>query len=112
MPAYRERRRRFRANVHWAVRLLRHPERPPIDCVTVNLSSEGFFCLCDELFVPGELLQCIISVPAQARAPEAECMTLRCLVQVVRVESSSGRYGVGCHIENYRLIPPGALTAD
>jgi len=116
MPVQRERRRRLRADVHWAVRLVRHAIRAPIEIesVTDNLSSEGFYCLCDESFVPGEFLECILFVPTHTRNAERECFGLRCLVRVVRAErlSTGSRCGIGCHIEDYRVIPPGLVRGD
>jgi hypothetical protein len=109
-PEHRERRRRMRADVHWAVHFVRHPSRAPIKSVTDNLSSEGFYCRCDESLVPGEFLECLVFVPTQARSAQGECLGLRCLVQVVRVEilAEGLRSGIGFHIEDYLVIPPGA----
>jgi len=113
LPEHRERRRRLRADVHWAVRLVRHPSRAPIESVTGNLSSEGFYCRCDESFVPGEFLECLILVPTQARSARQECLGLHCLVQVVRVEAPvAGRCGIGFHIENYLVFPPEPMRGD
>ena len=114
MPLLRERRRRLRADVHWAVSLLGCSSRGPIESVTDNLSSDGFYCRCDELFVAGEFLECIISIPAHSRNGHPECLALRCLVQVVRVEllAAGGRCGIGCHIEGYRVIPSELALRD
>jgi len=114
MPVPRERRRRLRADVHWAVSLLRCSSRTPIESVTDNLSSEGFYCRCDELFVAGEFLECIISVPTHSRNGQPECLALRCLVQVVRVEplTAGGRCGIGCHIEDHRVMPSELVLPD
>lgn len=110
MLVQRERRRRVRADVHWAVRLARHVGRTPveIESVTDNLSTEGFYCRCDESFVPGEFLECMIFVPTHSRNAQPECLRLHCLVQVRRTESLAvdGRRGIGCHIEAYDVIPP------
>ena len=116
MGVQRERRRRLRAAVHWAVHLVRHPSRTPIgiESVTDNLSSEGFYCRCEGPFVPGEFLECMIFVPTHTRSAQMECLGLRCLVQVVRVEApaADGRCGVGFHIENYLVIPPEPERGD
>jgi hypothetical protein len=107
LPVPRDRRQRARAPVRWAVLLMRDAGQTPIASVTDNLSSEGFYCLCDEPLVPGELLACIIRVPTQSRALQRAFLGLRCLVQVVRVEScGASRWGHGCHIEGYQVIPP------
>jgi hypothetical protein len=114
MPVQRERRRRLRADVHWPVSMLRHSSRAPVECVTDNLSSEGFHCLCDEPFVPGEFVECVIFVPTHTRNGQREVLGLRCLVQVVRVESvsASGRSAIGCHIEDYRVMPSELTRRD
>jgi hypothetical protein len=112
MPVHRERRRRVRADVHWVVRLVRHPSRAPIESVTDNISSEGFHCQCGEPFVPGEFLECMLLVPTHNA--QRECLGLRCLVQVVRLESptADSRWGIGCHIEDYWVLPPELLQRD
>ena len=114
MPVYIERRRRVRADVHWVVRLIRHPSRAPVESVTDNLSSEGFYCRCDEAFVPGEFLECLILIPTQARRARQEGLVLRGLVQVVRVEGqvSGGRCGMGFHIEKYLVVRPEPAPGD
>lgn len=103
IAVHSERRRRPRAELHWAVRIVRHPGQEPVECVTGNLSTEGFYCLCDgSSFVPGEFVECTIRIPTQSRNGDGS-FRLQCLVQVVRVD---GRSGIGCHIESYRVLPP------
>jgi hypothetical protein len=103
-----ERRRKPRTDLHWAVRLIRDSDQEPVECVTSNLSSEGFYCLCEESFVPGEFVECTILIPARTRNTRKGSLSLRCFAQVVRVDSPvvDGRSGIGCHIENYRILPP------
>jgi hypothetical protein len=114
MPVQRDRRRRLRADVRWAVSIRRHSSRTPIESITDNLSSEGFYCVCDEPFFPGEFLECMILAPTHTRNGLRECLGLRCLVQVVRVESlaASGRCAIGCHIEDYRVVPSELARRD
>jgi len=107
LPLRWERRRYVRANVHWTVRLVRHPDKAPLEGVTDNISSRGFYCICDEPFVPGEYLECVILVPTQTRTSSQEYLVLRCLVQAMWVQpAAAGRLGVGFYIEDYRVMPP------
>jgi hypothetical protein len=103
-----ERRRKPRTDLHWTVRLIRDPAQEPVVCVTSNLSTEGFYCLCEQSFEPGEFLECTIIIPTQSRIARGASLSLQCFVQVVRVESPAGggRAGIGCHIEDYRIVPP------
>jgi len=74
--------------------------------VTENLSNCGFYCRVPERLTPGEEFDCFIRLPsAQAAAPGA-ALVLACRCRVARVESLSGdSYGIGCHIDDYLIIP-------
>lgn len=105
MPPPIERRRRERLGLHWAVRLTKGGQHAPVKSKTENISSEGFYCLCQELFTTGEELVCTLEVPSQTQTDRA-CLLLECRVRVVRVESNptSSLFGVGFHIEDYSVM--------
>src|SRR5579885_3552880 len=56
MPPFKERRRRSRMDLHWPVCLSRSGRTEPVRSSTQNISSDGFYCLCQEPFVTGEQL--------------------------------------------------------
>ena len=74
---------------------------------TRNVSSEGFYCLCPELLVPGEELECVILIPAEDPKFREDALGLQCRARVVRVEKSDreGLFGIGCRMEDYRAVP-------
>jgi hypothetical protein len=79
-------------------------ETKQIEGITKNVSVDGFYCFVQELFRIGELLHCVIVVPASGRQPD-DALNLDCRVEVVRVEPlGTGRYGIACHIEEYRVL--------
>jgi hypothetical protein len=98
-----ERRKRKRVAVHWRVRLFREPGGQWLETTTENLSSDGLYCICQEPFKPGKLLECVIVVPGESfGSPEPLCR-LRCHVMITRVERLPEGFGLGCHIEDYSV---------
>jgi len=119
LPAFRrlsqravstERRKRNRVQVHWALTFSR-PGGAEITTITQDLSSNGFYCLAQPGFVPGEVRQCMLAIPTYD--PNGVRPTLRvfCRVRVIRVEmlGESGLCGVGCEIEDYRFMDSAAV---
>lgn len=105
-PAIMERRRRARVALHWQLTLLRKGEGHEIRSETKNISSEGFYCLCDEAVTPGERLDCVILTPLRAGPESPDVLRLYCRVKVARVELSSDgqKYGIGFRIEDYSVV--------
>jgi len=102
----RERRRRARVQVHWPLFFLLPDVTRSIETVTENLSSDGFYCVANRAFVPGEVLSCVLSVPTHNPNGGEQIRAVRCWIRVIRVESltEDGSYGVGCRIEDYRFV--------
>jgi len=74
---------------------------------TEDISCEGFYCLCNEAYIPGEELQAMLEVPSQdRRGQEAEGLTLLCRVEVVRttIGSRDEGFGIACRINDYTVI--------
>ena len=67
---------------------------------TENLSAEGFYCVSEEAFCPGELLQCELSIPAP-HVPSAN-LTLHRRVRVLRLEIKGLEpgYRIACWFED------------
>ncbi len=101
-----ERRRRTRLPLQLPVYLCRRSETHPMESRTVNLSSEGFYCIVQEPLTPGEHIDCDILFPSHNKEKKDTFLCLRCQALVVRVEtiSRSARFGLACRIEHYRVI--------
>ena len=106
MAAAKERRKRSRIGVSWAVWLSRSGDGTVIQSRTKDLSTEGFYCITSERLALGERLQCTIMLPKYETGSGEEHLWLRCFAQVVRVETIApeGGFGVGCRIDDYSVI--------
>jgi len=106
-PASGDRRKRLRAQVHWGISF-RSANSDTVETVTQNLSSDGFYCLVNTPFVPGEVRPCILSVPTYYPYGGNRVQPVHCKVRVIRVEvlgAQDDSYGVGCRIEDCRFVP-------
>ena len=105
----RDRRRRARVQVHWPVCFIRTGTSDCVETVTHDLSSDGFYCLVNTAFLPGEIMECTLGVPMHHPNNRDRARPVRCRVRVIRVEAlgEDGFYGVGCQIEDYRFIISG-----
>ena len=99
-----DRRKRRRLPLRWPVRVFRRPGMQSAEGQTANLTSEGFYCISKEPFQLGECLQCLIVIPAGSGNSDFP-VVLKCGVTVKRVEAIPSGFGLGCHIEDYMLIP-------
>jgi hypothetical protein len=109
ISAFSERRKRARASLRWIARLRRpSSDEELIEVYTVNVSSDGLYCVSPVPFHPGETLECFLEIPALTDHHEAR--TLRCLVLVVRLEHlDEGRCGIALHIQDYSVNAPGLV---
>jgi len=111
----RDRRRRYRARVHWPIQFHGRGGLDLSATETQDLSSDGFFFFSSTAFCLGDLLECTILVPAHGPEAPGSTLPLRCKARIVRVDAadSQGAYGVACCIEDYRFPPaePAAARA-
>ena len=100
-----ERRKRVRAQVHWPVFFAQPGRDDAIQTVTHDLSSNGFYCIANLAFVPGETRECTLVVPTHNPHGGQPVVPVLCKVRVIRVEvvGDDGLYGVGFRIEDYRF---------
>lgn len=100
-----ERRRRTRAQVHWPVYFSLRGSSDLVRTTTEDLSSQGFYCVANGGFVPGEIRECTLLVPTHDLNGGSPTLPVMCRVRVVRVESlgERGACGVGFAIEDYRF---------
>jgi len=101
----RERRKRTRMRVHWPVCFFRPDTGDVVKTVTHDLSSDGFYCLANTTFIPGESGECTLGVPTRHPTGGEHVISVQCKVRIIRVETlgESGLYGVGCRIEDYHF---------
>jgi len=99
-----ERRKRPRAELHWAVRLFTGNVKAPIETRTENLSADGFYCVSPEPFAAGQVVRCVIKAPWHSQNGEGP-LSLCCQARIVRVKlaGSHGPFGIGCRIEEYSV---------
>jgi hypothetical protein len=105
MELVRERRKRERIDLQCPVQLFTVPEGPVLEATTVNLSCDGVYWVSSVPFSLGERVQCSIHItPPGFRAAKTRLL-LHCRVRIVRVEESAAGFGIGCHIEEFALLP-------
>ena len=98
-----DRRKRKRVPVQWPVQLLGQAGTRQAEATTENLSSEGFYCISRKAFNLGERLECEIALPAESVDSSEATVRIQCHVTVKRVERLNRGFGLGCHIEDYKL---------
>ena len=97
----------------------RHRRRFPLQCwvefdrkghafasATVNISSQGFYCVVDHPVSPGEELRCMVNLMQQHASLAAPGVSLNCDVLVLRTEERADGHGIACRIKNYTVLRP------
>jgi hypothetical protein len=102
--APRERRMSVRTAVRWPV-VFRCGRPEPLESVTENLSSQGFYCFSQTPIALGEVLMCRLTVPTYDPSRTNEHTVLECNVRVIRSEAvrADGLYGIAFRIEDYHF---------
>lgn len=113
IPTTMERRKRARLPLSLKMYLTRKGDPHQYSSRTRDISSSGFFCFPVPVpFAPGEILECFILLPPGAPS-QAETLCLTCSAKVVRLEHlEPNRFGLGCHIEEYKVCTFGAGPAN
>jgi hypothetical protein len=102
-----ERRNYERIPLHCTVALWNPREGGVTSTTTEDLSSEGFYCLCEEPYAPGERLQATLEVPCTYwSSHRAGSLVLHCEVEVMRVvlRGSEENFGVAFRVNDYVVI--------
>ncbi len=100
-----DRRARVRSSLRWPVLLFGSQAEAPVETITQNLSSTGFYCLSQSSFTAGDLLLCGLKIPAHDPAGKETDLHLECRVLIVRVDTHpEGHFGIACRIEDYRFL--------
>jgi PilZ domain len=97
-----ERRTTSRLALRWNLRLS-SGTIGTIETETENISSRGFYCILTKPLVPGDSLDCQLSIPNYG--PGWVTRSILCKAEVVRVETrgSEPGFGVGCRILDFTL---------
>jgi hypothetical protein len=100
------RRKRTRAQLHWPLCFSLKGTTETVQTMTLDLSSDGFYCVANARFVPGEARHCTLLVPTHHPGGENSPLHVLCKVRIIRVEVTAERgfYGIGCQIMDYRLV--------
>jgi len=108
---FNERRRRARATLHWIVYMKRPSLETQVRAETLNLSSDGFYCLAPRPFLAGETLECTIVLPPSDHGEEERRLSGR--ATVLRVEPAGApQFGIACRLEDYSLDARSSPPAD
>jgi hypothetical protein len=101
-----ERRRRPRLRLRLPVYFFREGGQEPLPATTLNISSEGFYCLSNVAFKLGQVLGCLLVVPTHDPDARERKTGLDCRVRVVRVSNLEidHLFGVACQIEDYHFL--------
>ncbi len=100
-----DRRRGKRMPLRCSIRLIRK-NGMILPTTTENLSSCGFYCHVEGRLTPGEEFDCYIRLSSNHAPASDERLVLACRGRVARVESlGSDRFGVGCQIDDYLIVP-------
>ena len=99
-----ERRVRRRLELRWPLDIRKNQRRAVlVSTVTDNLSSRGFSCVVAEPLAAGESIDCLLKFPLWMDAGASRAV--RCDAHVVWVKAlEDGRFGIGCHIHDYKVI--------
>ena len=103
-----EHRSRPRTNLHAPLFLLPGGTSVLTETQTENVSMNGFFCYTDQLFPPGERLRFLLKLsPSGGETNVGKSVYLDGVAEVVHVKvgSLSRRFGLGCRVDGYRVLP-------
>lgn len=98
-----ERRLYRRLGLRWRLRLS-SPAIGTVETKTENLSSRGFYCFVETPLVPGEVVDCDITIPHYGSYDRGACLIV-CQAEVMRVEAAGSEpgFGVACRILDFSL---------
>jgi PilZ domain len=103
-----DRRRSPRVRLRLPVHLSPADDLPATQSETVDISRDGFFCITDQPFQPGQQMRCSLLFPEAS----AGRVRLDGTVEVVRVSlnSQGPGFGIGFCLRDYRLVEESANT--
>jgi len=77
-----------------------------VETVTENLSSKGFYFVAANALIPGEEVDVRIGIAATTNGHAFGNGTIWGRARVARIQAvGQNRYGIGCSLEDYYVIP-------
>ena len=101
-----ERRRRRRFPLQCDVEFVR--EGQTFHSATVDISSQGFYCVVDPAVEAGEELRCQVDLMQGHNGLSLPGVSLNCEVVVLRSDEREDGHGIACWIRNYTVVRPAA----
>lgn len=79
-----------------------------VEALTVNVSSDGFYCSCPHRFSEGDRFSALLEIPGTSADAEGHGLSLRCEVQMLRADAlADGReWGSAFRILDYSVAAP------
>lgn len=107
-----ERRLYRRLGLRWRLRLS-STAIGTVETRTENLSSRGFYCFTEAPLVPGEVVNCDITIPNYGASDRGASLIV-CQAEVIRVEAvgTDPGFGVACRILDFTLAREGISFYD
>jgi hypothetical protein len=99
-----ERRRRRRFPLNCTVEFERDGQT--FTSGTLNISSQGFYCVVDQPVRAGEELRCLVDLMEGHAGLSLPGVSLNCDVVVLRSEEREDGRGIACWIQNYTVVRP------
>lgn len=109
-----ERRKRARVALKLPVLILRPESGSRLWTETIDISNNGFYCSTSHPFAPGEVLQCLISLPSSppSGSPDtASRLYLEAKAEVIRIAIDGSGFGVAFRILDYRVLAQDAVAS-
>jgi len=97
-----ERRRRKRFPLQCSLEF--ESDREAFTSATVNISSQGFYCVVDRPVRSGAELRCLVDLMHGHSTLSFPGVSLNCEVVVVRSDELENGYGLACRIKNYSVV--------
>ena len=93
-----ERRRRARLKLHCGIQLCSVDDHRIVKTETDDLNSEGFYCISDQPFSPGEHLECDLVTTVDDMSFQSPSLVLHRRARVLRVEvrGLEPGFGIAC----------------
>jgi PilZ domain-containing protein len=100
-----ERRKNARLNLKLPALLFWPDSDNAVRSETVNISSDGLYCIAQEPFAPGDRLRCLITLGGPFHSAQ-DCLYLEARIEVVRIlaDNAVPGFGLGCRIKDYHVV--------
>jgi hypothetical protein len=79
---------------------------------TLNISSQGFYCIVDKPVKPGEELHCLVDLMEGHAGLSLPGVSLNCDVLVLRSEDRGEGHGIACWIKKYTVVRASSWNRD